>query len=124
MNFICDFEKAWCGHWNALERMDNNRIIVGGKYSLKVISLIENKIIKSIDNEHRCNGIKVFENKGIFFVSEWSHNIKIFTVDNYQCIRIIKNVHYHNICGFIILKNGLIASYCDNIKIWKLVDIK
>ena len=66
MNFICNFEKDWCGHWNALERMDNNRIIVGGKYSLKVISLIEKKIIKSIDNEHRCNGIKVLKIKEYF----------------------------------------------------------
>ena len=122
MYFICDFEKAWCGHWNALERIDKNRIIVGGEYSIIVISLIEKKIIESIDNEYRCNGIKVFENKGIFLVSGWNTHIKIFKCENYQFIKIIKYAHDDNIVGFIILNDNSITSYgCDKIiKVWSV----
>ncbi len=123
-NLIDSIKNAYCGTYNALERIDENRIIVGGKDSLKVISLLNKKIIESINIEKRCKGIKIIENKGILLVSEWSHDIKIFTIDNYKCIKIIKDAHNLNICGFIILKNGLIASYCDNIKIWKLIEIK
>ena len=74
------FWKTWCGNWNALERMDNNWIIVGGEYSLIVISLIEKKIIEFIDNEYRCSGIKEFENKGIILVSGWMLILKYLNV--------------------------------------------
>ena len=86
--------------------------------------MVNKKIIKSIKIEKRCNGIKVIENKGIILVSDWSHDIKIFRIDNYKCIKIMKDCHNENICGFVILKNDLIASYCDDIKIWKLIELK
>ena len=123
-NLIDYIKDLLCCTYNSLERIDENRIIIGGKDSLKVISLLNKKIIESINIDKRCKGIKIIENKGILLFSEWSHDIKIFTIDNYKCIKIIKDAHNLNICGFIILKNGLIASYCDNIKIWKLIDIK
>ncbi len=125
-NLICSFNKVWCGTYNALERIDENRIIVGGKHSLEVISILYKTIIISIDNEWICNGIKVIENKRIFLVSGWSNDIKMFSIDNYQCIEIIKNAHIEYIVGFCILNNDLIISYGGDckFKVWKLFDIE
>ena len=89
-NLICNFNKVWCGTYNALDRIDENRIIIGGKDSLKVISLLDKKEIESIYNKWRCNGIKVIKNKRIILVSGWSYNINIYSSENYKCIEIIE----------------------------------
>ena len=126
INFLCDFKEAWCGCWDAIDRMDENRIIIGGLYSLIIISLLENNIIVSIENEWRCNGIKVIENKGIFLVSGWSKNINIYRSDNYECIKIIENAHDEYICGFIELTDNSICSFSINgiVKVWNLLELK
>ena len=49
IKFIYCFEEAFGGCWNGLNRIDDDRIIVGGEISLKVISIKEIKIIKSIE---------------------------------------------------------------------------
>ena len=126
ITFIYEFKEVLCGMWNALKMIDENRIIIGGKNSLKVISLIDKQIINTIENEWRCNGICVIEKKGIFLVSGWSNDIKIFKSNDYKCIEVINDAHKDSIVGIIILKTNLIASYsCDkNIKIWDLSNIQ
>ena len=124
-NFNIKFEikEAYCNNlWYPIDIIDENRIIVVSDKKLNIISLLEKKIIDSIDNECSCNGIKVIKNKGIILVSEFSSNIKIYRSDNYECIGIKKNVHENNIIGFNILNENLIVSfsYDRKINIWEI----
>ena len=117
---IQHFKEVKC-YWNeGLCRLDEDRIIFGEKYSLKVISILNKIIIKGINNPFECKGIKLIKNKGIFLIGGLSKDIRVCRSDNYQCIRIIKNAHDHFIFGFVELKDGSIVSYSDDkIKIWK-----
>ena len=89
-------------------------------HSLKVISILNLKIIKEINNPFQCNAITLIEDKGIFIVGGCSRDIRIYRNDNYECIQTIQNAHDDNILGFIELKDYSIASFsCDKrIKIW------
>ena len=116
------FEDTFCGWHGSLCRLDEDRIIVQDKEtnSLKVISILNLKIIKEINNPFQCAGITLIENKGIFIVGGKSKDIRIYRNDNYECIQTIQNAHDDNILGFIELKDCSIASFSKDktIKIW------
>ena len=122
VNLIKNFDNAICCYSNALEKIDENKIIIGGNETkqLKIISVNEKKIIKEIDLLFSCYGIKTIEDKGLFLVGGTSNDILIFNNDNFECIHVIKDAHFKNIFGFIELKNGLIASFAYDsiINIW------
>ena len=122
IEFIYCFKEAFGGCWNGLKRIDDDRIIVGGEKSLKVISIKEIKIIKSIDIPFRCNGIITIEEKGIFLMGGWSKDIIIFRNDNYECLSRISNAHNNYIVGLCELKNDLILSFSGDttMKIWSI----
>ena len=86
----------------------------------KNYSISEKKTIKEIKNPFKCEGISLIENKGIFIVGGASKDIRIYIIDNYECIQIIENAHNNDIKGFIELKDGSIASFSKDktIKIW------
>ena len=120
---IISIENAECHCWNALEKIDNDRIIVGGTDGLmKVISLDEKKIIKKINNNFYCNCICKIKNKNFFLVGGDSenNNINIYNSINYQYINFIPNAHFDIIIGFFELDNGNILSYSQdkNIQCW------
>ena len=121
-NFIVIIKEAICGSYNALRRIDEDRIIVGSDEDklLKIISLSEKKIIKKIYNECLCYGIWVIEDKGIFLTGGY-YGIQIFRSDNYQCLQTIKDENCKKTFGLIELNNGLILSFCEDktIKVWK-----
>ena len=110
--------------YGALNRIDEDKIIVGGKEFgiMKIISISKKEIIKEINNTFQCWGICLIEDKGIFLIGGRSKDIRIYRNDNYECIKIIKDAHYENIKGFIELKDCLIASYSNDetIKIWNI----
>ncbi len=122
IEFIYYFKEAFCGCWNGLNRIDEDRIIVGGKISLKVISIKEMNIIKSIDIPFRCNGIIIIKEKRMFLIGGWSKDIQIYRSDNYEYLTTIKNAHSEYIVGFCKLKNDLILSFSGDttMKIWSL----
>ena len=122
IEFIYCFKEAFGGCWNGLNRIDDDKIIVGGEKSLKIISIKEMKIIKSIEIPFRCNGIITIEEKGIFLMGGWSKDILIFRNDNYECLSRIYNIHNEYIVGLCELKNGLILSFSGDttMKIWSL----
>ncbi len=122
IEFICCFEEAFGGCWNGLNRIDENKIIVGGEISLKVISIKEMKIIKSIEIPFRCNGITVIKDKGIFLIGGWGEDIQIYSNDNYKCFSTIYNAHNNYIVGLCELKNGLVLSFSGDttMKIWSI----
>ncbi len=111
-----------CRGNNALKRIDKDRIIVGGDNDgiIKIISINEKKIIKNINNDFKCYGICIIENKGIFLIGGVSKQLKIYKIDNYVCIQIIKEAHKDYISGIIELNEETFATYEDDktIKIW------
>ena len=122
IDFFYYFKEVFCGCWNGLNRIDENRIIIGGKISLKVISIKEMKIIKSIDIPFRCNGITVIKDKGIFLIGGWGEDIQIYSNDNYKCLSTIYNAHNNYIVGLCELKNGFVLSFSGDttMKIWSI----
>ena len=122
IKLIHRFSNAACICWNGLNRIDEDRIIVGYKEELNIISIKDKNIIKSIKIPFRCNGIISIKEKGIFLYGGWSKDIKIYRNDNYQCISTIRNAHCNNIVGFCQLKNGLILSFSGDctIRIWSM----
>ena len=106
-------KQAICCNRNALKIIDEDRIIVGGDYDgiIKVISIKENKIIKDIKNNFVCYGICVIEDKGLFLTGGESKEIRIYRIDNYECIKIIKDAYNDDIFGISELKDCSIASY-------------
>ena len=120
---IINFQ-AICYNNNALKRIDDEKIIIGGKYDgiIKIISIREKKIIKEIKNKFRCYGICIIQEKGILLIGGRSEEIKIYKIENYECIKIIKDAHNDIILGIKRLKNNLIASYGEDntIKVWKI----
>ena len=119
INYIQHFKKVLC-YWNGgLCRLDEDRIIVGGDYTLNVISILNKIIIRQINYPFRCLGIKLIEDKGIFLVGGGSKDIMIYRNDNYKCIQIIKNAHDSDIFGFVELQDGRILSYSDDNKLKK-----
>ena len=121
-NCILEFNEVKCWNWNSLCKLDNNRIIIGGIHGIiKIISLLEKKVIKEINNEFNCWGIYNLNNKGIFFTCGESKNIKIYRNNNYEYIKCINDVHLDDIEGIIELKNNIILTYSwdKTIKIWE-----
>ena len=120
---IMYFEDIYTGWNNALERIDDDRIIVhDSTINLKIISISKKQIIEIIKFDFQPWGFKSIKDKGIILVGGSSNTINIYRNDNYKLIKIIQNAHYNDILGFIELKNNLFASYSkDNtIKIWSL----
>ena len=117
INCIKYFEKVDCVSKNGLCRLDEDRIIVG-RDSLKIISILNKKIIKEITTPFKCFGIRLIDDKGIFLIG--GKDIRIYRNDNYECIQIIQNAHDGDINGFVELKDGTIVSYSNDkrIKIW------
>ena len=109
-----------CYSWNAMCRIDKDKIIIGQGQLLKIISLFEKKIIKEIQLTFDSIGIILIKEKGIFLIGGRSNDILMYNNYNYECIQTYENVHDKEICGFIQLKNDLIASYSfdGKIKIW------
>ena len=126
------YKEAFCCKVNALKRIDNDRIIVGGGNNgiIKIISITKKDIIFNIENKFECWGICIIDNKKVFLIGGRSSNIKVYRNDNYICIQIIENAHglinNHNygygsyIYGFLEIKDGSIISYsnANTIKIW------
>ena len=122
-NYKCikHIQETYCENNNSLKRLDNDRIIIGGddKKIINIISINERKIIKNIGNDFICWGICVIEDKGIFLIGGQSKVIKIYNSNNYECIKIFKDVHNNFIFGIKELTNENIISYGDKmINIW------
>ena len=113
-----EFEDSICQTWNSLERINDNKIVIGGGNDciIKVID-INTSEIDNIQNDFNCYGICNIENKGVFLVCGMSHDIAIFRSDNYDKIFVYEEAHSQYIFGINYMKNGLILSYSQDKKI-------
>ena len=76
---------SFCGGWNSLCKIDEERIIIGGKSGLmKIISIPKKQIIKEINNGFICSGICVIENYMLILVCGKSNDIKIYDMNTYE----------------------------------------
>ena len=66
IKLICHFIDASCTSKNGLKRIDEDRIIMGSKEKLNIISITNKIIIKTITIPFQCNGITIIKQKGIF----------------------------------------------------------
>ena len=110
-----------CYHYgDTIKRIDNDRIIISSDNIIKIISISNKKIIKEIDNNFGCLGILILKEKGLFFISGFSKNFKIYKCDNYECIYIENDCHNNFIKGFTQINNFSIVSYSYDkyINIW------
>jgi WD40 repeat protein len=105
---------------DTIKRIDNDRIIISSDNIIKIISISNKTIIKEIDNKFGCLGIFILKEKGLFFISGFSQNFKIYRCDNYECIYIEKDSHNNFIKGFVQINNCSIVSYSydKSINIW------
>ena len=104
-------------------RINNDRIILENisRKEIFIISIKELNIIKQIQINFIPVGITFIKNKEIILIGEFASNdIKIYDINNFECVQIINKAHNSIIGGFIELKNGMIASFsCDSkVKIW------
>ena len=116
---IITIQDAVCFKNNSIDRIDDDRIILGGiRIFMKVISISQKKIIKKFKKEFWCYGIYVMEDKNIFLSSAYNY-INIYRSDNYKLLQTIQFAHNSSIFGLIGLKDCLIISYgVGEIKIW------
>ena len=119
---IFEIKETWCGAWNALCKIDNDKIIVQEEQNLllNIISITEKKIINKIKCNYISLGIISIDDKGIILVGVNKNIIVYDNQNNYKYLQYIENAHGNYIIGFQQLKNGLIVSYSfdESIKIW------
>ena len=115
-------EEAQIYNKNAIGKIDNDRIIIGGYYkNIKILSISEKKIIKEINNNFRCLSICVLHNKNIFLIGGISQNIKIYSCNDYECIQTLKYIHNHSIYGIEEVNDESIVTYSHDgiVRFWK-----
>ena len=113
LEISCYSEKGLC-------RIDDDRIIIIHEHYLNIFSLSKQKIIYVIILKTHGWEIKVFNEKDIFFVRGWSHDLYIFNCDTYECIQNIKDAHQSNIGVLLKLKENIICTSSRDkiIQIW------
>ena len=125
IKFIKLIDYTYCECRNVLNRMDEDKVIIGGKdkSSLKIISISQENIINSILIPFQCLGIRTIYNKGILLVGGYQKDLLIFRCDNYEMMHRVKNAHDQYIEGITELSNGFIATHGwdNNIKIWTFI---
>ena len=121
------FKKIKCGWYKALNKISEEKIIVGfsewgGPFFFIVISISKLEILIEITLPFYCFSITVIHNKELLLISGESKDLLIYNYNNFEFIQRINNLHDDRISGCIELKNGLIASFSwdKNIKIWSL----
>ena len=109
---------------NSLDRIDNDRIIVGGgnDHIIKVINIKEKKIVFEFDNIFRCYGVLIIKDKDIFITSGMSNHLRIYSVKNFNCLYVEENAHNDTINGISKINDSKIISFSwdHNIKIWEI----
>jgi WD40 repeat protein len=109
---------------DALARIDTDKIAVGGdKYGIiKIISISKKQIIMEINNFTQCLALMGIFYKGLFASGGEDCAIKLYSVENYDCVKEITRAHEGGVNGFCKIRNGILVSYGadGNIKVWNV----
>ena len=122
---ICYIQDTYCHGKNTLNRLDNDRFIIGGRKdgNIKVISVKKQKIEKEdIYNGFQCFCICVTRDQKNFLIGGKDKIINVYSCLDYKLQYSVQDVHDSYVRGIINLNDGSIASYSDDktIKIYKL----
>lgn len=112
-----------CHGKNALQKLDDNRVVFGGRFEIKIISIKEKQVSKKIKSAFLVWAICVIENKQLFICGGVSNDLEIFSSINYENLGLIKNCHNGNLRGISLLNNGKIITGSEDkkTKIWKII---
>ena len=113
------------------EKFGDDKIIVYHNNTLKIISLNEHNLIKTLKIGFEAYSIKYYEEKGIILVGGIDKScdksvLYILNSDNFEIVKSIYDIHGTCTKGIFILKNGLIATFGEDkeqeypTKIWTL----
>ena len=114
---IVSFKNTFCGCWNSLSIINEDYILTDGQNDIKIISISQKAIIKSIFlNFDIISSIYIKDRKIILIGNE--DKIIIMGADNFEIIQTYNN--YLNNKGMIQLNDGSIATFGNDktIKIW------
>ena len=112
-----------CHGKNALQKLDDNRVVFGGRFEIKIISIKEKQVSKKIKSAFLVWAICVIENKQLFICGGVSNDLEIFSSVNYENLGLIPNCHNGNLRGISLLNNGKIITGSEDkkTKIWKII---
>ena len=116
---------------NDPEKFGDDKVLVYHDNNLKIISLEEKSVIKTIKIGFEAYTIKYYEEKGIILVGGIDKEndksiVLILNSNNFEIIKTIYDIHGSCVKGIYILDNRLIATFGDDqeegypIKIWSL----
>ena len=105
--FAIDYSWGWA---------DTGRIVI--------LSLCEDKIIKEMETPFHCFGMLSLIDKNLLIIGG-KKDIMFIKTNNFECLKIIKNVHDDTILKIRLLKNEMIAtiSHDKTLKIWSLENL-
>ena len=88
----------------------------------KIISINRKVIIRQINNFSQCYALMGIFFKGLFASGGEDSVIRLFSVETYECVKVINRCHEGSINGFAKIKNGTLVSFGQdgNIKIWNV----
>ena len=125
---ICYIQDTYCHGKNTLNRLDNDRFIIGGRRdgNIKVISVKKRAVEKDINNEFQCFCICVSTDEKNFLIGGKNTVINVYSCSDYEFKYSVEDLHHNYVRGIINLNDGSIASYSDDktIQIYKLVEQK
>lgn len=115
---IKTYNNVECLHKNALNRLDENKIIVGGGYDgrMKILSIEDKDKITIINNGFKCYSICVIQEYNIFLIGGNNPYIKIYRIHDEICIQ---NIYYdsndiYNIFDIVKLNDLYFATFANN----------
>ena len=123
MKLIYEFPNVKCYSKNAIERINNDTIVIGDNYKLFFLSLSKLQILKVIEINDKCYSISNINYLNHNYLVIGCYNQEIILFKNYEIIQNIKNAQNNIIYGLLQINDITIASYSMwTIKLWKIVN--
>ena len=115
-----------------LERLGDDKIIAYHNNTLKIISIKQYKVIKTVEIGFQAYVVKYYKEKGIILAGGcYTYGrgyeksiLSIYGSDDFQLIKSIEDIHDTCVKGITLFKDGTFATYGDDydkgypIKIW------
>ena len=119
---------------HGIEKLADDKFLIYTNNSLKVVSMKEYKVTKTIEIGFHALTMKLLEDKGVILVGGcikdekgWDKSIlSIYKKDTFELVKSYNDIHGVCVKGSFILENGLVATFGDDhengfpIKIWSL----
>ena len=121
MKLIYEFPNVKCFSKNAIERINNDTIVIGDNYKLFFLSLSKLQILKNVEIKDKCYGLSNINYLNCDFLIG-CYNQEIIVLNNYKIIQNIQKAQNSIIYGILQINETIIATYSMwTIKLWKIV---